>query len=95
MLGVLAQEPEWISLSTSFTQQKITDLEGEANYKDLGWTVKNAYKDNKFSSCGSVSLVGGYAAFGTRATAKKGFKVPPHYKLKINVQLWKYLLINK
>lgn len=34
--------------------------------------------------------MGGYAAFGRRAVASKGFKVPPHYKLKINVQLWKY-----
>lgn len=33
--------------------------------------VRKAYKDNKFSQCGRVSLVGGYGAFGKGATALK------------------------
>jgi hypothetical protein len=33
--------------------------------------------------------VGGFNAFGRRATVAKTIRLPPHYKLKIKVQLWR------
>jgi hypothetical protein len=41
------------------------------------------------TKCDKVGLVGGYGAFGKGATALKQLNLPPHYKLKVNVQLWK------
>ncbi|CAD8105868.1 unnamed protein product [Paramecium primaurelia] len=77
---LLAQDP-WVTHYTAFTSAEINDLDG--------WVVKKAFKGNTFSKCDKISLVGGYGAFGKGATALKQLTLPPHYKLKINVQLWK------
>jgi hypothetical protein len=34
-------------------------------------------------------ILGGPLAFGKKAALAKTFKVPPHYQLRINVQIWK------
>jgi hypothetical protein len=51
--------------------------------------IQNKYKGDAINKCGDVAIVGGYNAFGRRATATKQIRVPPHFKLKLQVQLWK------
>jgi hypothetical protein len=51
--------------------------------------VAKSLKDATMSECDGTTLFGGKAAFGKGTTAFKSIRLPPHYQVKVNVQLWK------
>jgi hypothetical protein len=56
----------------------------------IGWTAVNPYNKNTITACKDIKLAGGYGVFAAKSSLVKQFRLPPHYKVQLKVQIWKY-----
>lgn len=59
----------------------LTDIGAE------GWTVDNARADK--TTCGGITMFGGFGLFGKDALIKNRIKLTPHYRLKVKLLMAK------
>lgn len=56
-------------------------------FTDDGWTVVQGPDAN--SLCAGVRLFGGYQLWGRGTYIQKTFTLPPHQKVRVQLQFWK------
>ncbi|CAK67494.1 unnamed protein product (macronuclear) [Paramecium tetraurelia] len=80
----------FISLDMAQEWEIIYESFKDSNSKDaIGWTVKNNYNQNLFTSCNGIKLFGGYGVFAQNTLVSKYFSLPPHFKVKVDFDFWK------
>ncbi|CAK67614.1 unnamed protein product (macronuclear) [Paramecium tetraurelia] len=67
------------------------------NWDISGWYIFNPYKDLNydpydypFSQCNGTKLFGGYCVFGVDSLISSKFELPPHYSIRISLDLWNW-----
>ncbi|CAK72298.1 unnamed protein product (macronuclear) [Paramecium tetraurelia] len=85
MLVMLATSQEFVEFYSAFQNSDAAQLDG--------WTIQGslskAQTDN-FFTCSGASVFGGPKAFGKGAIVTKQFQLPPHFQIKIQVEVWKF-----
>ncbi|CAD8060428.1 unnamed protein product [Paramecium sonneborni] len=74
---------QWFPTYEAFKDENIDDLNG--------WVIQNQYEAtfDVVTKCGPIQILGGLKSFGSQTTLTKMIKIPPHYRLKFIIQLWK------
>ncbi|CAD8123956.1 unnamed protein product [Paramecium sonneborni] len=74
---------QWINSYEAFVDDSFSDLDG--------WLIQNQFQATSdiITKCNEKTIIGGLKTFGQKTTATKFIKLAPHYKLKLNFQLWK------
>ncbi|CAD8106310.1 unnamed protein product [Paramecium primaurelia] len=80
---LVVSQSQWINTYEAFVEDSLTTLDG--------WVIQNQFQATSdiITKCNEKTIIGGLKTFGLKTTATKFIKLPPHYKLKFNIQLWK------
>ncbi|CAD8118939.1 unnamed protein product [Paramecium sonneborni] len=84
LIGLLVLgNTQWITSYEAFQNEEFDSLDG--------WVIQNQFEATTeiITKCSGKNIVGGLKTFGTKSTATKLTKISPHYKLKLNIELWK------
>ncbi|CAK66672.1 unnamed protein product (macronuclear) [Paramecium tetraurelia] len=81
ILKIVIGQTVWENFYTAFVNDNMTEQES--------WVVTGAMIEDHIASCAGQQIIGGYAAFGSGTAVQKLFYLPPHYKLRINLNFWK------
>ncbi|CAK78290.1 unnamed protein product, partial (macronuclear) [Paramecium tetraurelia] len=60
-----------------------------SNWDDSRWSLINSY-GGPFSQCGNQKIFGGFSVFGIQTLISTQFALPPHYELRISLDLWNW-----
>ncbi|CAK61100.1 unnamed protein product (macronuclear) [Paramecium tetraurelia] len=82
---------QWITSYQAFQSDEFDSLGWYIQNQHQGWVIQNQFEATTdiITKCSGKNIIGGLKTFGTKSTATKLIKIPPHYKLKFNLQLWK------
>ncbi|CAD8148553.1 unnamed protein product [Paramecium pentaurelia] len=82
---MLATSQEFVEFYSAFSNADVGQLDG--------WTIQGslskAQADN-FFTCSDATVFGGPKVFGKGAIVTRQFQLPPHFQIKISVEVWKF-----
>ncbi|CAD8134355.1 unnamed protein product [Paramecium octaurelia] len=85
MLVMLATSQEFVEFYSAFSNADVGQLDG--------WTIQGqlakAQADN-FFTCSDAAVFGGPKTFGKGAIVTRQFQLPPHFQIKVQVEVWKF-----